>query len=75
MDKAILKSNLWLLPLLKSNVNEQNYHFGMKLLPIADQMLRQSQNAKKQNMTIHSKQFTNFAHMIWSIFHHLYISK
>jgi len=69
MDKAILKSNLWLLPLLRANVSRANLSFfGTKLLPIADQMMQQSAMATNQKLTVHHKQFDAMSHHIWSLF-------
>eukprot|EP01084_Bolivina_argentea_P191332 328667_1 len=69
LDKAILKANLWILPLLKHNVNRTNLSFfGERLLPIADMMMKQRDTSIKNNLRIASKQFDSMCHMIWNIF-------
>ncbi len=69
LDKAILKANLWILPLLKNNVNRTNLSFFFFfLLPIADMMMKQRESSIKNNMRIASKQSDSMCHMIWNIF-------
>lgn len=69
VDKSILSSRAWLLPLLKDNSrNSSLLFFGSELLPKADLLFMQANEAKENNQPILEKTFRLLAHQIWKCF-------
>jgi len=69
LEKAILRTRKWLLPLLKENIQHASLrYFGTKLLPQADNMRKLSDKAQKEGLPIRQAVFRGLVLMVWELF-------